>query len=227
MKKPFYFLISIFLLSCQAGHELHYFKQGKNYFRISVDEKAFLSSSRYTSGYYDEDAVDKYFGEIHRPDSTGRIIPLKKTSTSTDSSAHQSDNENKKTESVQESLQNTKLVLILSTDATAVADQIGSLAENEQTLETIARLTHKGTIDQNNKLKGDLQLIDQKNKSIAQMGDAFIGGITIDSTGNARSQQNKVKTSLLAFINSLASTMGHKVPFANLTEAQQWYYNNF
>lgn len=226
MKKLLYFSISILFISCQAGHELHYFKQGRNYFRISVDEKAFLSSSRYTSGYYDEDAVDKYFGEIHRPDSTGRIIPISKTTSDKDSSNTEG-TEHKKTESVQESLRNTKLVLILSTDATAVADQIGSLAENEQTLETIARLSHKSTIDQNNKLKGDLQLIDQKNNSIIQIGDAFIGGLNIDSTGNARSQQNKVKTNLLAFINSLAASLGNKVPFANLNEAQQWYHNNF
>src|SRR5438309_2184294 len=77
MKIYKYLALLVLITSCQAAKEFHYFKEGDNYFRISVKERALLSSSRYESGYYDEDAVDNYFGEIHRPDSTGRVIPIK------------------------------------------------------------------------------------------------------------------------------------------------------
>ena len=75
MKVTYYLIILIIsICSCQSAKELHYFKQGDNYYRIKINECAFLSSSRYQSGYYDEAALDQYFGEIRRPDTSGNFL---------------------------------------------------------------------------------------------------------------------------------------------------------
>jgi hypothetical protein len=207
--------VALLFSSCQSGKEFHYFKQGDNYYRLRVSEYAFLSSSRYQSGYYDETAVDNYFGEIRRPDSTGRIIPVPVNTSTTDTEV----------KAAEKATQGTKLVMILSTNSEAVSGQISALADNEQTLELIARLSNKDIKVENLRLKEKVRQLNAKDNALQELGAATIEGIAdADKTvANLPDIRNK----LLVFINALAASTGRKIPFTNFNEAQTWFNETF
>lgn len=210
-KYRFYWLsigISLFM-SCQSGKEFHYFKEGDNYYRLRVRERAFLSSSRYQSGHYDESAVDNYFSEIRRPDSTGQVIPVKVLDPSGKTISQGS----------------TKLVMILSTNAEAVAEQIGNLAENEQTLELMARFTNKDIQNENIRLKQELSQKQNKDAALIEFGNSTLAAIP--DTDKTKAKLNQTKNIILAFVNSLAASTGRKQPFTELEQAQNWFYETF
>lgn len=202
-------VIAFALIGCQAAKEVHYFKEGDNYYRIRVNERAFMSSSRYVSGYFDESAVTNYFNEMHRPDTTARILPLNTITAGSSSSTD-----------VKTTTDNLKLVMILSTNSDVVAEQIGNLADNEQTLDLLARMANKDAIKENSSLKATVQSIADKRTSIIGMGDAFISSLT-DTADNATINNN-----LLAFLNYAATMYGKKTPFTTIDEAHIWYIDN-
>lgn len=193
------------MMSCQSARELHYFKQGDNYYRLNIKEDAFLSSSRYTAGYFDDNAVDRYFGEIARPDSAKLSQNPPKLE--------------KATKTGLESLANKKLVLLLSTNAQAVTDQISAFAENEETLGMIARLANKDLIDLNLDLKS--QAVFQKSilDGITKSGEVYLDS-TVLTAENATSN-------LLAFINTVAIARGRKTAFQNIEDAKKWFDEEF
>ncbi|MBK8505286.1 MAG: hypothetical protein IPL46_25665 [Saprospiraceae bacterium] len=205
-------IVGVMLISCQSGRELHYFKEGPNYYRLKINEYAFLSRSRYVSGYFDEVAVDRSFGEIYRADSITFISepsPVKADSSS--------ENALKRDESA-------KLVMILSTNSDVVAEQIGSLAKNEETLELMARLANKDVIQDNQNLKIQKDEIVEKNSSLIIAANTFIN--TID-TNLVKTDSLYLAESIRSFLNHLTATNGENVILNNLKEAEIWYKTRF
>jgi hypothetical protein len=151
---------TLMVCSCQTGKEVHYFKEGDNYYRLRIKEKALFSSSRYISGFFEEAAVDRFFGEIKRPDSTFRVNPKLEKITSSDGTS---------------SLEGKKLVLILSTNANAISDQIGALAKNEEALEMIARLANQDVIDRNAQLNAQRARHDLYVADVTATMDSYLG----------------------------------------------------
>ncbi|AYL96573.1 hypothetical protein [Mucilaginibacter celer] len=172
------------LMGCQVGREIHYFKQGQNYYRITIHENSIASKSRYLSGFYDETALNKYFGEMSQP--------IEKIDSSQNVSFLNSQNG--------EGLQidsNKKFVMILSTNSNVVSEQIGAFAENEQVLESIARLSNKNKIEESNKFAADITTIYSRNKAVANLGDQFIN--TLPNAADT----TKVKMNLAVFLQYL------------------------
>ena len=195
----------LILTSCQSAKELHYFKVGDNYYRLKISEFAFMSSSRYISGYFDENAVDRYFGEITRPD-TAKANFVKPVHILNDGTV----------------AANAKLVLILSTNSNAITDQINALASNDQTLELMARLANKDAIKETSTLKNQINTENAKINSTIAAGVQYINTTeAITLTGS------NLKKDMLTFINSVASYNGYKIQFTNLKEAEIWYQTAF
>ena len=205
----------IVLASCQSSKEVHFFKQGNNYYRVKINECAFLSSSRYVSGYYDDHALDNYFGEIHRAsaDSSGNFQRI-----SADGTTARKDSNNVLPDY-------TKLVFILSTDSKAVSDQIGNFAQNEQTLEILARLSNKDVIKQNQEIKNNIDNASKQGLFISQFGDNTFNPINIDSV--VIGDKSKINNQVLAFINYIGSMKGVTAPFTTIDDAYNWYINQF
>lgn len=195
------------MVSCQSARELHYFKEGDNYYRLRIKEKAFLSSSRYISGYFDENAVNRYFGEIKRPDSL-QFINQKKA-TDGKASPYQDD---------------SKLVLILSTNSEVVAKQIGNLAKNEEILEILARLANKDKISENKSLMATADSRQRMNANIIQLSDQFIGGL---DSAQISGDTLYLQQSMIAYINYLAALTGENIQFKNIEQAQIWYRTRY
>lgn len=173
------------ITSCQVGHEIHYFKEGKNYYRITIHESSFASKSRYMSGFYDEAALDKYFGEMSQP------VESDSTKAADVSFYNPTNGDRLQIDS------NKRFVMILSTNNNVVSNQISAFADNEQILESIARLSKKSKIEESNKYVADAAASYKRNKSVTDLGDQFISGI--DSLASV----SKVKGNIAIFLQYL------------------------
>jgi hypothetical protein len=139
------------LNSCSTINEVHYFKDKisasnsatkiiPNYYRVKITGSSFLSSSRYISGYFDQTAINLYFNQFAQP-TNGKLF-----GTADSSSAFA--NEDGK-----------ELVLIFSTNAKAVSDQIGAIAKNQVVLNSMSTILQKNKLEEAVKIKADLKEI--------------------------------------------------------------------
>ncbi len=203
MKKQQTLLVILFILlsGCQAVKEVHYFKSGENYYRLNVKSRAFASKSRYIAGYFDESAVNNYFSELSQSDSICFI--------------HKSSTVNGKTESQSlENNDNRELVMILSTNSDVVSEQIGNLAQNEQTLEVLARLANKEKIQENKMLNIELTEVIDKNKAIVETGKTYINSLPDNDTVSAQL--------LLNYLNYISAIRGYNQYFETIGDAVEW-----
>ena len=124
------------LSGCSHISEVHYFKSKTgnppNFYRLRITGSSFLSSSRYVSGYFDEQAVNNYFGEFSQPTNgqfgspatnTQQIVPI-------DGGAQEG----------------TILLLLLSANSDAIADQIGAIAKSTDTANLIGGLLDRKSV---------------------------------------------------------------------------------
>ncbi|UJP63827.1 hypothetical protein [Mongoliitalea daihaiensis] len=200
----YFVFVLLLLIGCQSTKELHYLKQGDNYYRLKINQHAFLSSSRYMSGEFDQDAVNYFFSEISRPDSAKIISkPIKKILPNGNSV-----------------LNDKSLVFILSTNSNEVTDQIGAFSSNEETLKTITSITRKESISVVNNIRLEREALDKKNKDLAELTKEYIKLIETNPTGDAL-------TVLLSYINHIGFLNGRKTAFENLSDAQNWFINEY
>ena len=184
-------LLGILLSSCQNARELHYFKSGDNYYRLRITESSFASKARYLSGYFDQKALDKYFSEMSQPDS-GRFADWVGQS------------------------QGSELVMILSTNSTAVAEQIGQLASNEELLENIALLANKSTINEAKAIPVKMENFTKVNKAMISAGNVYI----------EPSDTSNIKVNISDFLNALKRLSKDKMILSNIDEAIYKYKQN-
>ncbi|MCH7403815.1 hypothetical protein ACFOUP_13025 [Belliella kenyensis] len=204
MKKLYPTLIILILIACQSSKELHYLKHGENYYRLKINQHAFLSSSRYMSGEFDENAVNYFFSEIARPDSSKfSSKPVEKISTEGNYS-----------------LENKTLVFLLSTNSKEVTDLIGSFASNEQTLKTIASITRREFIAEAKKLQLGNKQLDKKAEDLESLGKEYLNMIENSSVDQAHSI-------LLSYINHIAYLRGSNKRFEDLSQAQKWVIDEY
>ena len=155
-------LISVFLVaSCASIKEDHYLasvtKKGErptNYFRLKVRGSSQLSSARYVAGFYDERAVDLFFNELKTADSSSKLF----------ADAVKSPGSNEVIKSLDPSKRGA-FVMILSTNADAVADTIGSFAESGVAAEAITNLVNQSRIREARRTDAKLKV--QQNRAIA------------------------------------------------------------
>lgn len=174
MNKNLIKLIALLLLlslsSCSSFSEVHYFKDKvgiidntskksvSNYYRVKIKGYSFLSSSRYVSGYFNQDAVNLYFNEISQP-VNGKLF----TNTSVT-------NEN-----------GNELVLIFSTNAKAISDQIGNISKNQTILNSMAQLSQKEKIVEAEKIKNELSTVDSEIQTFILNTDLYLKNIETKS----------------------------------------------
>jgi hypothetical protein len=166
-----------------------------------VKARAFASKSRYIAGYFDEKAVDYYFSELSKNDSVSFIA--KKTTVKGEPETETLSNND-----------NTKLVMILSTNSDVVSNQIGNLAQNEQTLEMLARLANKEKIAENAKLNQELSDVYSQNDGIIKTGEKYIINLNTKDKGNV--------SLLLNYLNYIAAIKGYNYNFKTLNDAVKW-----
>lgn len=171
------------ITSCQPIRELHYFKDSvgvkgtgeskttvSNYYRVTISGFSFLSSSRYVSGYFDQDAINLYFNEMSQP-ANGRLWGSNNT-TANNNNTSLVTNENGK-----------ELVLVLSTNSKAISDQIGNVAKNQIILNSMAQITEKDKIQESNAVKDQISSMDADIQNFILKSDLYLADLdTKDDT---------------------------------------------
>jgi len=188
--------------------ERHFFKsvdaRGNtvNYYRLKIKGGTMVSSSRYLSGYFDEEAVNSYFSEMAQPDK-GRFGFKERGDRGTT------------VEALDESLAGRKLVMLLSSNSDAVANQIGAFAENQQMTEALTRIALRDRLVAGQSAEAALTELAVRGKALQDLGENLVGTPGDDP-----------EASLLAFVNALASDLGNTTPFESLDAAATWLTYN-
>lgn len=216
-----YWISALLLVVCTGGcaffDETHFFKQAipqedtPNYFRLRVTGSAQFSSARYISGYYDERAVDLFFNEINisgagtqernlfkadlkSPGSTEPILPL------------------------DPKLEHGRLVMLLSTNASGVANAIGAFAESQITSDAITNLVNRSAIESGQRVAADLR--QSRARSAAVIGD--LDELVGKFPNNADPKPDETNQAVLRFLNALGRALGAE-PFSDITQAKAWF----
>lgn len=207
MRKAFVIVAAGLLAGCMSRfNEQHFFAAADpkvdNLFRVKVSGYTLLATSRYLSGYFDESAVDAYFNEFSQPeggalrpspsdDQRGAVVPVNADP-------------------------NTRLVLFLSSNSDAAADQIGAIAQNENVAAALERIINRDQIigaDRANRRSG--RLMAEGRRLVAN------GKSVIDPLG-ASSTEGETEQAFLLLTNQLAQALGRRRDFGSLEAARQW-----
>jgi hypothetical protein len=222
------------LAGCSSiNRETHYIKAVDslnypvNYFRVNVKGSTALSSSRYLSGYFPDSAVDIYFGQIPQP-KDAKFVPIGTEATSTGSApatdaktaAVSTASASSTSATVVGPPAGTKLVLLLSSRADAVADEISDIARNEELMRNITKLIYKDELRASQDASYDQQITRSRLDALLTIGDSSIANLSDKATADVAA------TRLLLFVNQLAFHFGNQSPFTSLDEAAAWYDRN-
>ncbi|MGV7105784.1 hypothetical protein [Flavobacterium sp. U410] len=176
------------LVSCSSFSEEHYFKDRvtsstngdvnivPNYYKVKICGYSFLSSSRYVSGYFDQNAINLYFNEIVQPENA------KLFNTKTDA-----DNNN----SLVTNEAGNELVVVLSSNAKAVTEYIGSIAKNQNILNSIAQITQKEKIEEANAVKSEISFITNETQNFILKTDLYLNELS--TRGKDKEKQQVIK----------------------------------
>lgn len=214
-------LIAIVMLTaCGSSklHERYHFpgvRDGRvvNYYRVDVTGSSQGSQLRYISGFFDSDALNRYFNTFSQPDN-GAILSW--TSSEPPEISHipvaeervQADPANK----------GRKLVLLMSQNSEAIAEQIGTLAQSESFATIVGRTVFKDELAEIERTRLDSQRLDLLVQAAGREAEILAGRLRDAEDMDSVQARDR----LLALINQAAAAAGATRPFSTFTEARDW-----
>ncbi len=200
-------LIMIMFTSCSTFHEIHYFKDKvdtkngislvPNYYKVEIRGYSLISSSRYLSGYFEQSAINLYFNEMTQPKEA-------KLFNKTDDNEMTQPKEAKlfnKTDDDDKTFTNEKgneLILILSTNAKAVSDQIGNIAKNQDILNSLATITQKEKYTELTNVKSEISKVESDINNFIFLSNNYLKDIS-----KTAATEDEKKQKIKQYINSL------------------------
>lgn len=163
-------------------------KNGRNYYRISVEGFSFLSASQYASGWYDEEAVDTLFGELK---GEGKLVSVDDTSLAghakragakgaeqggatpgADSSTPEGlgGGPDKLSAIGGDSLEGRRFVMFLSTNSDSLVNQIASLTASAEVSQSVGALLMQKDVE---RLQVGRNLREKSNATSIRLADAI------------------------------------------------------
>lgn len=213
-------LAALALAGCGARiHEKHYFaafatdsdgvRQPVQFYRLTVDGSTQFSNTRYLTGYFDERAVTLFFNEITAPPRQ-RLFD--------DKLVLPGAGEGTRLAPLSPAPDNAAFVLIMSTNADAVAGTIGSFAESQVVADALTGLLNRDRI----KAKGqsDARVAVQRAEATALVTQvrAQMQAASAAGTGAAAAQ------AYLGALTVLARGLGYTgSEFATVDLARSWF----
>jgi hypothetical protein len=203
--------IALFLCGCATQfQEKHYFKavdpetgRPVNYFRITISGHSNFTASRYVSGFYSQKAVEYFFNEF-RSDKQPELKLEPVGGTSSDRRTADEDG---------------AFVLVLSTNAKAVADTIGEMTDNESLTKAFNRLLRKDEIAAAEKLVSGISV----KKDEAQRNYENIDHAVFDLKEQmATADKNRLKQQAIRVVAAIAKAMNEREPITTFEEAKGW-----
>lgn len=201
---------------CHAEvRETHYFASfapGKpaepvNFFRLDVVGKSRFTNARYVAGFYDERAVDLFFNEL-KPSSDPPSRPLFAANLTEPG-----------TGDVLKPLSpgdTGAFVMVLSTNADAIANAIGSFAESQEVANNISTLLNQK------------ELVKASQNATGFSGEQMLAGAfaseldTVLSNDALGASADSARAAMLRGLNLIAQSLGATQSFATVAEVQAW-----
>lgn len=223
MNKIIFLIACSLIFSCTSFKEDHYFQSvgkenGKatNYFKLQVKGGAQLSQARYIAGYYDERAVDLYFNELKKVSNGETFIqPIFPDELKEPGS----------TETIQPLSPNNQkgaFVMILSTNAQAVANAIGQFADNQIIADSITNLANQNILKQLSETEYEPKFEIEQAKAAAREIDAMFKTMPTDRTPSG----DEAVRIYLRILNTISRAAGNDAPFKTFKEAESWFRRN-
>lgn len=179
------------------------------FYRLTVDGNTQFSNTRYVTGYFDERAVSLFFNEIKAPANQklfdeNMVLPGAAAGT--------------KLTPLTPSPENGAFVLIMSTNADAVASTIGSFAESQAVADAITRMVNRDKILA--KGQSDARLTVNKAEATALVNQL---DAQIQAAHNA-DKGSQAAASYLRALTTLARHLGYNgADFASVETARDWF----
>lgn len=219
--KPAACLLLMVLAALSSGcvatiNETHYFgtyerdgEEPVNFFRLKIYGHTNFSSARYVSGYYDERAVDLFFNEL-------RTATKKSPALFTTNLVNPGTDE--KIQPLSPGVGDGAFLMILSTDADAVANTIGNFAESEVVAEAITNLVSSDSLRR--KALSDARLAPQQANAtaLATQLESLLPATTAPDPGAAAATQSYIRA-----LSVLAQSLGYRGSFETFEEARRWF----
>ena len=212
------------LVGCAATvHENHYFAAFKEtapgvrepvqFYRLSVDGDSRFANTRYLTGFFDERAVSLFFNEMRSPTNANANAKLF--------------DENLRLPGATPGTQLTALspgpgdgafVLIMSTNADAIAGTIGAFAESQVVADSLTRMLNRDRYLA--KTQSDARLSVQKAEATALVTQ-------LDAHARAAKDAPSGEMAAASYrraLTALAQGLGYNGPeFATLADARSWF----
>lgn len=214
----------VFLGACAKFDETHLIKtvdpdtnKPINYFRLTVRGNAGFSSARYVAGCYDERAVDLFFNELRvssETDSTNfeKLFRDDLTSPGTDEKIPVLD------ACGEQSDENGAFVMILSTNADAVANTIGAFAESQVVADSITNLLSTDRLKEAAAVEARLRSDQRRATAVANELTALFSAVPQGNPPAAAATE----ASYVAILNTISRALGEPQSFADLRDADEW-----
>lgn len=232
MRHPVLAAVMLLLPGCAAQFgDVHHFAtvnttthQVENIFRVTVSGHAEMTNARYIAGFYDERAVDLFFNEVKAGDLTpGRgADPIFKTVDCTgldDAACKAKQDQVLRIVPVgSEAGNHGTFVLILSTNADAIAGTIGAFSESDLAVQSALYLATKGDHDHAAAITASSSTTNAGRRSTMTSIKSLLA-IT-PTTAPAASQRN------LAVLRAAAAGIAPDGPpptFTTVEEARLWF----
>lgn len=228
MRKIYVFLLIGLLAGCTKFAERHYFRsinsetrEAVNYYRLEVEGNAGFSSARYVAGYYDERAVDLFFNELR----SGPVC-----SSGSDGTCSTTNVSRKLFVDAQKSPgkddiiapldpgQHGAFVMIMSTNADAVANTIGSFAENSVAADAITNLINQDKIREHRKSNANLDVARNRATAFAGELEDLFGKVPKDGASVPAT-----KGAYIDVLNAISRALGAPQEFTDFTSAREWF----
>ncbi len=206
----------LLICGCQAGiRETHYFASFApdkpdvpvNFFRLDIEGKSQFTNARYVAGFYDERAVDLFFNEI-KPSGDAQSRQL-----------FAADLKNPGTADVLKPLSpgdSGAFVMVLSTNADAIASAIGSFAESQEVANNISTL-----LNQKDLVKASQSAANFSGQQM--LAGAFASELdSVLSTAALSANAASAQAAMLRGLNLIAQSLGAPQSFATVAEVQSW-----
>lgn len=229
-----------------ASSERHYFRavdaenKPVNYFRLTIKSSSSLASSRYLSGYFDEQAVDQYFGSFKQPTQLNFVPELRKEGAPEQSADQKNYGDKDKEPSpsanipasktavavkpLSPDLEGRKLVILLSSNSDDIASQITTIADGGMVSSYIGALAAKDIIiaGQDAQAKYNQQV--KSMEIVTAIGNKLL--TTENLKVDDKSQSEASQAAVVQVAGQLAASLGARRSFANMEDVRIWLNNN-
>ena len=190
--------------------EKHYFasvdpvtRLPTNFFRMQVSGFAAFSTARYVSGVYDERAVDLFFNELKGGKEVAPIFEDDVTLPGSDEILMP----------LQPDAEHGAFVMILSTNANAVADTIGSFAESQEVAQAVTLLVNRESVRAARRADARFDVQRRRASAVTEELDALV----------AKARQTPSEEAWLRVLNAMAAALGASEGFDDFEQARRWF----